>query len=54
MTIDALPRRPRVVTGALVLGRGFLWSDLSCYAAGIALAVAVDVVIDGAVRRREG
>ncbi len=24
--------------GALVLGHGFLWSDLVCYAAGIALA----------------
>ena len=35
--------------GALVLGYGFLWSDLVCYAAGVALAVAVDVLL---VRRR--
>lgn len=28
--------------GALVLGQGFLWSDLWCYAAGVALAMAVD------------
>jgi hypothetical protein len=28
--------------GGLVLGRGFLWSDLACYAAGIALAVLID------------
>ena len=31
--------------GALVLGQGFLWSDLVCYAAGIALAVFIDVAI---------
>jgi threonine/homoserine/homoserine lactone efflux protein len=31
--------------GGLVLGFGFLWSDLACYAVGIALAVAVDRVI---------
>jgi Protein of unknown function (DUF2809) len=28
--------------GGLVLGFGFLWSDLVCYAVGIALAVALD------------
>jgi hypothetical protein len=28
--------------GALALGQGFLWSDLWCYAAGVALAAAVD------------
>jgi hypothetical protein len=28
--------------GALVLGQGFLWSDLWCYAAGVAIAVAID------------
>jgi Protein of unknown function (DUF2809) len=28
--------------GALVLGQGFLWSDLLCYAAGVALAVVLD------------
>jgi hypothetical protein len=30
------------VVGGLVLGRGFLWSDLVCYAAGVAIAAAVD------------
>lgn len=30
--------------GGLVLGFGFLWSDLACYAAGIALAVVIDRV----------
>ena len=28
--------------GALVLGQGFLWSDLLCYAVGVALAAALD------------
>lgn len=28
--------------GALVLGQGFLWSDLLCYAAGVLLAAALD------------
>jgi hypothetical protein len=37
--IDAV-RRTRL--GGLVLGFGFLWSDLACYAAGIALAAVLD------------
>jgi hypothetical protein len=28
--------------GALVLGKGFLWSDLACYTVGVGLAAAVD------------
>ncbi len=28
--------------GALVLGQGFLWSDLVCYAFGVALAALID------------
>jgi hypothetical protein len=35
--------------GALVLGQGFLWSDLVCYAVGVAAACAIDV---GMHRRR--
>lgn len=31
--------------GGLVLGFGFLWSDLACYAAGIALAAAADCLV---------
>ena len=34
--------------GALALGQGFLWSDLACYAGGVALAALLDV----ALRRR--
>lgn len=37
--IDAV-RHTRI--GGLVLGFGFLWSDLACYAVGIALAAALD------------
>jgi hypothetical protein len=31
--------------GALVLGQGFLWSDLACYIAGVALAWGLDRVL---------
>lgn len=34
--------------GALVLGQGFLWTDLACYAVGVLLAAA----IDAGLRRR--
>ena len=30
------------VPGALVLGYGFLWSDLACYVAGVALGAGVE------------
>ena len=32
--------------GGLVLGFGFLWSDVACYAVGIALAVLIDRAIN--------
>ncbi|NML64157.1 DUF2809 domain-containing protein [Hymenobacter sp. RP-2-7] len=31
--------------GALVLGQGFLWSDLACYAAGIAVGAGLEKVV---------
>lgn len=31
--------------GALVLGQGFLWSDLVCYSIGVGLAALLDVVL---------
>jgi hypothetical protein len=31
--------------GALVLGHGFLWSDLACYAAGVSLAAGADALL---------
>ena len=49
--IDAL-RATRV--GALVLGVGFLWSDLACYVAGVALAVSVDVLLNRHTAARAG
>jgi Protein of unknown function (DUF2809) len=40
--IDSL----RVTTpGALVLGQGFLWTDLVCYAVGVLLAALIDRLI---------
>jgi hypothetical protein len=32
----------RTTPGGLVLGFGFLWSDLACYAAGVALGAALE------------
>ncbi|MDX2058776.1 MAG: DUF2809 domain-containing protein [Gemmatimonadales bacterium] len=32
----------RTTAGALVLGQGFLWSDLVSYAVGVAMAMAID------------
>lgn len=37
--LDAVRANP---FGALVLGQGFLWTDLLCYAAGVLLAAALD------------
>jgi hypothetical protein len=31
--------------GALVLGHSFLWSDILCYTAGIALGVLIDLLL---------
>jgi hypothetical protein len=32
--------------GGLILGFGFLWSDLACYALGVGIGVAVDIIIN--------
>ena len=40
--IDAI-RATRL--GALVLGYGFLWSDLACYTAGVVMAACLDIVL---------
>ncbi|MHB1557087.1 MAG: ribosomal maturation YjgA family protein [Isosphaeraceae bacterium] len=33
--------------GALVLGHGFVWSDLVCYTAGVGLGIVIDRIIPG-------
>ena len=38
--------------GGLVLGFGFLWSDLACYTAGVACALVIDNLL--AQRRGHG
>lgn len=40
--------------GALILGQGFLWSDLVCYAAGVVMAVGIDLTFQRFVHRRPG
>jgi len=51
--IDAI-RDTRV--GGLVLGFGFLWSDLACYTLGVALGVMLEIgartIVTGAARSR--
>jgi hypothetical protein len=51
--IDAI-RATRL--GALALGHGFLWSDLVCYAVGVALAALIDLALlsHAKSRRRKG
>jgi hypothetical protein len=46
--LDALRSTP---VGALLLGQGFLWSDVVCYAAGVALAMVLDALL---LRRGDG
>lgn len=31
--------------GAMLLGQGFLWTDVACYAAGVAFAMALDLLL---------
>ncbi len=38
--------------GGLVLGRGFLWSDLACYAAGIASGILIEQTLGREKRHR--
>ncbi len=37
--------------GALVLGSGFIWSDLACYAVGVAACAAGERLADRLVRQ---
>ena len=37
--------------GGLILGFGFLWSDLACYAAGVGLGVVIERIEVGIGRR---
>jgi len=47
--IDTL-RHTRV--GGLVLGYGFLWSDVACYAVGVALGVVFEIGVRKATSKR--
>ena len=40
--------------GGLILGFGFLWSDLACYAVGVALGAALDLALTRANGSRPG
>ena len=49
--LDALRHQPGV---GLILGYGFMSSDLACYAAGVALGWMLDAGVHGAFRRASG
>jgi len=38
--------------GSLILGRGFLWSDLLCYGAGVAIGCFLDRLLRGPITGR--
>ena len=38
--------------GSLILGFGFLWSDLVCYTIGILIGIVIDIIINKANIRR--
>ena len=37
--------------GALIFGFGFLWSDLACYAVGVGLGAAIEIMADRSSRK---
>ena len=39
--------------GGLILGFGFLWSDLACYAVGVGLGVMIDVATTALKKTKE-
>jgi hypothetical protein len=49
--IDSLRR---TTLGGLVLGFGFLWTDLICYATGVFIGVLVDSLVVSKARARSG
>lgn len=42
----------RTTLGGLILGFGFLWSDLACYAVGVGLGVIIEVGASALTKRR--
>src|ERR1017187_5265800 len=40
--------------GGLILGSGFLWSDLACYALGVGLGVMIDIALSALKERQNG
>lgn len=38
--------------GGLILGFGFLWSDLACYALGVGLGVAIEILAESSPETR--
>ena len=47
--IDSIRQR---TLGGLILGFGFLWSDLACYAVGVGMGVMIDVAVSALTERQ--
>ncbi len=43
----------RTTLGGLILGFGFLWSDLVCYSAGVGMGILIDVGIRGVKEKHD-
>ena len=52
--VDWLVAARQTRLGALVLGQGFLWSDLVCYTAGVALGALGELLVTASRPRRRG
>ena len=50
MSIEWLDDFGEARIGALLLGRGLLWSDLGAYSAGAVIAWALDRIVLGRIR----
>jgi hypothetical protein len=44
-------RLRQTFAGQMLLGHGFLWSDLLCYAAGVLIGCLLDIFIQKALNR---
>jgi hypothetical protein len=44
----------RTMPGALILGYGFLWTDLLCYVVGVSIGCALETLLKGINARRRG
>ena len=54
LAFDWLVSLRHTTLGALVLGQGFLWSDLVCYTAGVMLGALSELLVTASPPRHRG